>query len=158
LQCFDFGGLFFVVFSVRGAGAGLYSAAGGSSAGEVAGIPWRIEMKGERLPPFLENYFSVQDVAAHWRKSEWWVREQVRNGEFRDVSIEEPTDDLSVIDLGGEIRISASALNRYCRSHVHVRGQCIPARNRGEALRKLNEQRRQGIPAGPVIMRMEGVA
>lgn len=104
------------------------------------------------LPKVPDCYYSVADVAAMWRFSEWWVRDEVRKGSFRDPSIADGSEDLSVLDLGGEIRISASALNRYARARVHVRPVGIVARNRGEALRKLNGQRAQGIPARDVVL------
>lgn len=85
----------------------------------------------------FEPYASVQMVAAFLEIHEQTVRQYVREGLFRDGSIADPEEDVSVVEVGGEVRIAHSAVNRFLRARVRVTSPVIVARNRGELKRKL---------------------
>lgn len=107
-------------------------------------------MQTHKLPAFQEAYYSVGHVACLWEMSEWWVREQVRNGKFRDEE-SAPGEDESVLQIGGEIRIAASALNRFRHRHIKVMAQPVTARTRGELLRKIRKDGPESLPCRDVV-------
>lgn len=77
-------------------------------------------------PRAVERYYSVPETAMLLSFSERWVRDRIRAEEFA-----------GVIEVGGELRIPASAINAFLARHERLEPG-IPARTVGELKRKVN--------------------
>lgn len=90
------------------------------------------------LPKVVEAYYTPADLAALWRFSERKIRDLVKEGNFTlrnalGVTTAEP------MEVAGEIRIPASAINAYAASHAYNYSPGIKARNQAELLRKIKQ-------------------
>lgn len=88
------------------------------------------------LAPVVEAYYSANDLAALWRFGAQKILAMVKAGDFtlrnaQGVVVAEP------MEVAGEVRIPASAINDYAVRHPYRYTDEIKARNKGELLRKL---------------------
>lgn len=87
----------------------------------------------------IEMYYTVQDLATLLRYQDAWVRERVKEGAFLDphfVPRWAGDQDVSVVEIGGETRIAASAVNRFLAGHAKATVNPVKARNMAEVRRK----------------------
>lgn len=90
----------------------------------------------EPLGRVVESYYTPADLASLWRFSERKIRDLVRDGAFTlrqgDGSVvAEP------LEIAGEIRIPASAINAYAAQHTYAAARGVKARSAGELFRKV---------------------
>lgn len=93
----------------------------------------------KHLPTVVEAYYTPQDLAALWRFNQRKIRDLAKAGEFtvKDAAgqiVAEP------MEIAGELRIPASAVNAYAKAHPLVYNEGIKARNRGELLRRIQDK------------------
>lgn len=90
------------------------------------------------LPGVVESYYTVQDLATLWRFSERKIRDLVKSGAFvlrdGDRVVAQP------LEIAGEIRIPASAINAFAASHTYAYDGGVKARNQGELTRRLAQR------------------
>ena len=85
--------------------------------------------EGKSLAGVVEAYYTPSDLAALWRFSERTIRDMVKRGDFT-------TDSAEPLEIAGEIRIPASAINAYAARNTYAVARGIKARTPGELLRK----------------------
>lgn len=91
-----------------------------------------------KLPQVVEAYYSPADLSALWRFGPAKIRTMAKSGDFtvRDAAgaiVAEP------MEVAGELRIPASGVNQYARSHALSVIHGVKARSKGELLRKITE-------------------
>ena len=92
----------------------------------------------ERIPNVIEKYYSVRELTFLLGFSERFWRERAQAGDLvwrvADRVVSQP------LELAGELRVPASAVNAYLAAHPYRYDAGVKARNLGELRRKLGKQ------------------
>lgn len=92
----------------------------------------------ERQTKVLEKFYSPRELSYQLGFGERFWRERCQAGDFTlridDVVIAEP------LEIAGELRIPASAVNAWLAKHLYRYDAGVKARNAGELRRKLASQ------------------
>jgi hypothetical protein len=110
--------------------------------GEVHGAGfYGREAKEERVTRpggVVEAYYTPGHAAALLQFNERKIRDMAKAGDFTVKDGEEVLAE--PFECAGEIRIPASGINHYIRTHPLRYDEVIKARNRGELMRKIKQQ------------------
>jgi len=91
------------------------------------------------VPRVVEKYYSARELSFLLGFDEKWWRERAKAGEFT-IQLEGHEAPLcQVVELGGELRIPATAVNHYLAQHPYRYDAGVKARNKGELRRKLSQ-------------------
>jgi hypothetical protein len=89
----------------------------------------------ERQNKVLEKFYSLKDLGYQLGFSERFFADRCKAGDFTlaidGVVIAEP------MEVSGEIRVPASAVNAWVAKHPYKYDAGVKARNKGELMRKL---------------------
>jgi hypothetical protein len=99
----------------------------------------------DRQNRVLEKYYSLRELTYQLGFSERFWREKAQQGELmlqdgQGNLISEP------VEIAGELRIPASAINAFLARHAYRYDAGVKARNLGELRRKLAGQNQQQVP------------
>ena len=96
----------------------------------------------QRIPRVLEKFYSVRELSYLLGFNEKWWRERAQAGDL--VLMDSAGNVVSEpVNLGGELRIPASAVNGYLARHPYRYDAGVAARNRAELRRKVAAQEQQ---------------
>ena len=79
-----------------------------------------------------ELYFSVPELSMLLKRSEDWVRKQVKASEFGPLG--------NILSLDGDLRIPASGVNFFTERHTLEYDPGIKARNLAELRRRMKKE------------------
>lgn len=104
-------------------------------------------MASEPIPRVVEKYYSARELSFLLGFDEKFWRQRAKDGEFTLTQDAHP-DQAPVIvcqplEIAGEVRIPATAVNAYLARHPYRYDAGVKARNAGELRRKL-----ASVPAG----------
>lgn len=95
-------------------------------------------MSSPTIPRVVEKYYSPSELSCLIGFADKFWRERAKAGEFTLTIDDEVV--CQPLEIGGELRIPATAVNAYLVKHPYRYDAGIKARNAGELRRKLAEK------------------